>query len=270
MAVRERLHTGHPGRRLNNPLAARELRLRPLTGLPEIEEGTDLGGLIAAAAAPSAGEIVVVSQKIVSKTEGRVRLLSEISPGEEALRLAAQTGKDPRLVELILGESRSVLRAVPNLLLTETNAGWICANAGLDLSNVPGEDTVALLPEDADASARRIRAEIRGGDGGGGPAVIVADSFGRAWRLGQTDIAIGCAGIDPLADWRGRPDAAGRRLEATEIAVADQLAASADLVRDKDSAVPGAVISGLEALVTEADGPGAVAIQRPAAEDLFR
>jgi coenzyme F420-0:L-glutamate ligase / coenzyme F420-1:gamma-L-glutamate ligase len=214
-------------------------------------------------------EIVVVSQKIVSKAEGRVRRLAEIEPGEEAKRLALETRKDPRLVEVILGESRRVVRSVPNVLITETDSGWVCANAGVDASNLPAEDAVVLLPEDADASARRIRAQLREA-GGTSPAVIVADSFGRAWRLGQADIAIGCAGLDPLADWRGRRDASGRPLEATEIAVADQLAAAADLVRDKDSAVPGAVITGLAELVTEEDGPGAVAIQRPAAEDLFR
>jgi coenzyme F420-0:L-glutamate ligase/coenzyme F420-1:gamma-L-glutamate ligase len=198
-----------------------------------------------------------------------VRRLAETEPGEEAERLALETRKDPRLVEVILGESRRVVRSVPNVLITETHSGWVCANAGVDASNLPANDLVALLPEDADASARRIRAQLRDARGAA-PAVIVADSFGRAWRLGQADIAIGCAGLDPLADWRGRRDASGRRLEATEIAVADQLAAAADLVRDKDSAVPGAVITGLAELVTEEDGPGAVAIQRPAAEDLFR
>lgn len=198
-----------------------------------------------------------------------MRRLAEIEPGEEAERLALETRKDPRLVEVILGESRRVVRSVPDVLITETHSGWVCANAGVDASNLPADDLVALLPEDADASARRIRAQLRDASGAA-PAVVVADSFGRPWRLGQADIAIGCAGLDPLADWRGRRDASGRRLEATEIAVADQLAAAADLVRDKDSAVPGAVITGLGELVTEEDGPGAVAIQRPAAEDLFR
>lgn len=237
--------------------------------MPEIEEGADLGRLIAAAAAPTSDEIVVVSQKVVSKAEGRLRRLAEIEPGEEAERLALETGKDPRLVEVILGESRRVVRSVPNVLITETHSGWVCANAGVDASNLPADDLVALLPEDADASARRIRAQLRDA-GGVAPAVIVSDSFGRAWRLGQADIAIGCAGLDPLVDWRGRRDASGRRLEATEIAVADQLAAAADLVRDKDAAVPGAVITGLGELVTAEDGPGAAAIQRPAAVDLFR
>ncbi len=249
-------------------MTGRELRARPLTGLPEVEAGADLGELIAAAAAPGAEEIVVVSQKIVSKAEGRVRRLTEVEPGDEARRLAERTGRDARMIELALAESRAVIRAEPGVLICETNSGWICANAGIDASNLPGEETVALLPEDADASARAIRAQLSAG--GAGPAVIVADSFGRPWRLGQAEIAIGCAGVDPLADWRGRADAGGRELEATVIAVADQLAAFADLVREKDSGIPGAVVSGLGHLVTAEDGPGATAIQRPAAEDLFR
>jgi coenzyme F420-0:L-glutamate ligase/coenzyme F420-1:gamma-L-glutamate ligase len=250
-------------------LSARELRLRPLAGLPEIEEGADLGALIAAAASPSSEEIVVVSQKVVSKAEGRIRRLEDVEPGDKARELAARTEKDPKMVELILSESVSVIRAVPGVLITETKGGWICANAGIDASNLAGEGELALLPEDADASARAIRAEIKAVSGQL-PAVIVADSFGRPWRRGQADIAIGAAGVDPLADWRGRPDTRGRLMEATEIAVIDQLAAAADLVRDKTSQVPGAVIAGLGALVRPDDGPGAAAIQRSRDEDLFR
>jgi coenzyme F420-0:L-glutamate ligase/coenzyme F420-1:gamma-L-glutamate ligase len=250
-------------------VALREMRVRPLAGLPEISAGDPLGALISDSASPGADEIVVVSQKIVSKAEGRTRRLSEVEAGEEAQRLATQTGKDPRMVELALAESRAVIRTEPGVLICETNDGWICANAGIDASNTSGEDEVTLLPEDADASARRLRAEISE-HAGASPAIVIADSFGRPWRLGQADIAIGCAGLIALADWRGRPDAAGRELAATEIAVADQLAAAADLARDKDSGVPGAVISGLEDLVTAEDGPGAKAIQRPADQDLFR
>jgi len=249
-------------------LAARELRVRPLAGLPEIEPGAELGKLIADAAAPTAEEIVVVSQKVVSKAEDRVRELAGIEPDERATELASRTDKDPRMVALALEESRQVIRAEPGVLICETNAGWICANAGIDASNLPAGH-VALLPIDADESARRIRAEISAAKGAK-PAVVIADSFGRPWRLGQADIAIGCAGIAPVADWRGRADAGGRELEATEIAHADELAAAADLVRDKDSGVPGAVIAGLGGLVNADDGPGAAAIQRPAAEDLFR
>ena len=249
-------------------MTARQLRIRPLTGLPELQEGDDLGRLIAEAAAPAADEIVVVSQKAVSKVEGRVRRLTEVEPGDRARAVAAQLDKDPALVELVLSESRRIVRAERGVLITETDAGWVCANAGIDSSNLE-EGLVSLLPEDGDASARRIRQEI-GEASGVTPAVVVADSFGRAWRIGQADVAIGCAGLPPLADWRGRRDQHGRELSATHIALADELAAAADLVRDKDSGVPGAIIAGLQDLVTPDDGPGAQAIRRPPEEDLFR
>jgi coenzyme F420-0:L-glutamate ligase/coenzyme F420-1:gamma-L-glutamate ligase len=250
-------------------MSARELVLRPIAGLPEVTEGADLGALIAAAAEPGDGDVVVVSQKAVSKAEGRIRRLDQVEPSERARELAAKTGKDPALVELALEESRAVIRAAPGVLITETRGGWVCANSGIDSSNVGGEGRVALLPVDADESARRIRSGVRAA-AGHAPAVVVADSFGRPWRLGQADVALGCAGIAPLDDWRGRLDAGGRELSATAIAVIDELAAAADLVRDKDSRVPGAVVSGLEHLVTADDGPGARALQRPVGEDLFR
>ena len=248
--------------------SARELRIRPLTGIPELRAGDELGGLIARAAAPSGGDVVVVSQKAVSKVEGRVRRLADVSPGERARDLAAELDKDPALVELVLSESRRVVRADRGVLITETNAGWICANAGIDSSNLD-EGMVSLLPEDGDVSARRIRASISASSGEA-PAVLIADSFGRAWRVGQADVAIGCAGLEPLADWRGGRDAQGHLLSATHIAIADELASAADLVRDKDSGVPGAIVSGLEELVIAGDGPGARAIPRPAEDDLFR
>jgi coenzyme F420-0:L-glutamate ligase/coenzyme F420-1:gamma-L-glutamate ligase len=247
---------------------SRELRIRPLTGVPEVGEGDDLGGLIAAAAAPAPDEIVVISQKVVSKAEGRLRRLDEVEPGERARAMAARVDKDPALVELVLSESRRVVRAARGVLITETHAGWVCANAGIDSSNLEA-GTVSLLPEDGDASARRIRSEI-GGVSGARPAVVVADSFGRAWRIGQADVAIGCAGLPPLADWRGRLDQHGRELAATHIALADELASAADLVRDKDSGVPGAIVAGLGHLVMADDGPGARAIPRAAEDDLFR
>jgi coenzyme F420-0:L-glutamate ligase/coenzyme F420-1:gamma-L-glutamate ligase len=250
-------------------MSARDLRLRPITGLPELTEGADLGALIAAAAEPDDGDVVVVSQKAVSKAEGRIRRLDQVEPSDRARELAARTDKDPALVELALQASREVIRAAPGVLITETDDGWVCANAGIDSSNLGAEGEVALLPVDADESARRIRGGIRA-TAGSAPAVVVADSFGRPWRLGQADVALGCAGIAPLDDWRGRIDASGRELSATAIAVIDELAAAADLVRDKDSRVPGAVVSGLEHLVTADDGPGARALQRPAGEDLFR
>jgi coenzyme F420-0:L-glutamate ligase / coenzyme F420-1:gamma-L-glutamate ligase len=249
-------------------LAARELRIRPLTGIPELREGDDLGSLIASAASPAGDEIVVVSQKAVSKVEGRVRRLSEVEPSKRARTVAAEVDKDPALVELVLSESSRIVRAARGVLITETRGGWVCANAGIDSSNL-GEGLVSLLPEDGDASARRIRAEIANASAAA-PAVVIADSFGRAWRIGQADVAIGCAGLPPLADWRGRRDKQGRELSATHIALADELASAADLTRDKDSGIPGAIVSGLGDLVTADDGPGARAFPRPAEEDLFR
>jgi coenzyme F420-0:L-glutamate ligase/coenzyme F420-1:gamma-L-glutamate ligase len=249
-------------------LPTRELRITPLKGLPELRDGDELGRLIAETAAPAAGEVVVISQKAVSKAEGRVRLLAEVEPGERARELATVLDKDAELVELVLAESSRVVRAERGVLITETKAGWVCANAGIDTSNLAvGE--VSLLPVDGDASARRIRGEIEGASGSA-PAVVIADSFGRAWRVGQADVAIGCAGIAPVADWRGRRDRQGGELTATLIAIADELASAADLVRDKDSGVPGAVVSGLDDLVIADDGPGAAPLRRAAEEDLFR
>lgn len=246
------------------------LEIQPLAGMPEVGEGDDIASLIAAAAHEPVreGDVVVVSQKIVSKAEGRTRDLASVRPGAEALEAAGRTGKDPRLVELVLEEAASVLRAEAGVIIVRTHSGLVCANAGIDTSNVPGAESVTLLPEDADASARRIRAGLRT-DSGQAPAVVVADSFGRPWRLGQTDVAIGCAGLVSLDDWRGRADRGGRELAATAIAIADEAAAAADLARDKTSGLPVVVIRGLERFVTRADGPGAAALRRPESEDLF-
>ena len=241
-----------------------EVRVVPVVGLPEFGPGMAIGAEIAARAEVRDGDVVVVSQKVVSKAEGRVRRLAEVEPGEEAEGLATELGKAPELVELILAESREVLRAERGVLITETRHGFVCANAGVDSSNLPA-GTVSLLPEDPDASARRIRKEIRAAAG-----VVVADSFGRAWRLGQAEVAIGCAGIAPLDDWRGRADAGGHELEATLIAIADEAASAADLVRDKSSRTPAAIVRGLDRYVTVEDGPGATALRRPRDEDLFR
>lgn len=246
-----------------------EVRVLPVAGLPEFATGMSVGAEIAARAELANGDVVVVSQKVVSKAEGRVRRLSSVAPGDEACRLADTLGKEPALVQLILDESKEVLRAERGVLIVETRHGFVCANAGIDRSNLPEADTVALLPEDPDASARRIRAELQAASGGR-VAVVVSDSFGRAWRLGQSEVAIGCAGLMPLDDWRGRADAEGRELEATSIAVADEAAAAADLVRDKASRVPAAVIRGLGRFVTTEDGPGGAALRRPPDEDLFR
>jgi len=242
-----------------------ELRVIPVEGMPEVSEGMKLGELIAERAELQDGDVVVISQKVVSKAEGRVQRLAEVEPSERARELGKELGKEVALVELILNESREILRAERGILITETNHGLVCANAGIDSSNLPDDDTVCLLPEDPDASARRIRAEL-----GNTVGVVIADSFGRAWRLGQAEVAIGCAGLTPMDDWRGRADAGGRELQATAIAIADEVAAAADLVRTKDSGVPAAVVRGLDRYVTAEDGPGAAALRRPPAEDLFR
>ena len=250
------------------------LEIVPVTGIAEIREGDRLGALIARALEEQGtvltdADVVCVSQKVVSKAEGRVRDLNEVAPGTEALRLAAKLGKDPRLVEMVLAESSRVVRAERGVLITETLHGWICANAGIDSSNVAGDDAVTLLPLDADASARRLRAELADATGAR-PAVVVSDSFGRPWRVGQTEIAIGCSGLAPLDDWRGRRDRAGLELAATEVAIADELAAAADLARDKASGIPAVVVRGAGRHRVDADGPGAAALRRAAAEDLFR
>jgi coenzyme F420-0:L-glutamate ligase / coenzyme F420-1:gamma-L-glutamate ligase len=247
---------------LNTPGA---LRVLPVEGIPEVREGMAIGQLVAERAQLDSGDVVVVSQKVVSKVEGRLRRLSSVRPGAEARRLAERLGKDPALVQLVLDESREVLRAERGVLIAETRQGVICANAGIDSSNIPGQDTVSLLPEDPDASARRIRDEI-----GSRVAVVVSDSIGRPWRIGQTEVAIGCAGLRPIDDWRDREDSHGERLAATLIAIADEAAAAADLVRDKANRVPAAVVRGLGRFVTVEDGPGAAALRRPREEDLFR
>lgn len=246
----------------------------PVVGLPGIGTGDPLGRLIGDALAAAGdtlddGDVVAISQKIVSKAEGRIVDLSEVEPGDRALELGARVDKDPRVVELILRESRAVVRAEYGVLIVEEASGWIAANAGIDASNVPGEDHVTLLPLDPDASARRIRTELRRA-AGAAPAVVIADSFGRPWRLGQTDVAIGCAGLVPLDDWIGRHDLEGRELAATAIAIADEVAAAADLARVKDAGIPAAVVRGIAQFVTPDDGPGARVLQRPEGEDLFR
>jgi coenzyme F420-0:L-glutamate ligase / coenzyme F420-1:gamma-L-glutamate ligase len=236
-----------------------------------VQAGFDL----AAAIAPSVrnGDVVVVAQKVVSKAEGRVVDLRSVSPRPEAVALANDFDKDPRVVEVVLSESVSVLRASHGVLICETRHGFVCANAGVDMSNAAGEGVAILLPLDPDASARRLRAALKRfacDSGVNVVGVVISDSFGRAWRLGVTDVAIGAAGIEVLEDWRGRPDAHGRKMQATEVAVADQLAAAADLARTKDSQEPVVLIGGAERYVTDDDGPGAAALRRPRALDLFR
>ena len=246
------------------------LTATPLEGLPEISPGDDLGLVIANAAPPLAeGDVLVVAHKAVSKAEGRTVALGTVVPGPRAHALAARLRKDPRHVQVVLDNSREVLRAERGVLVCLTPHGFVCANAGVDASNVPGEETVLLLPQDPDSSARALRDRLRELTGRA-PAVVVTDSFGRAWRHGQCDVAIGCAGLRPLEDWRGATDALGRTLRATWIGVADQLAATADLARRKDSSQPVVLVRGAERHVTGEDGPGAAALVRPETEDLFR
>jgi coenzyme F420-0:L-glutamate ligase/coenzyme F420-1:gamma-L-glutamate ligase len=240
------------------------ITVEAVTGLPEVREGDDLAALIAARCPLGAGDVLVVAHKVVSKAEGRVVALASVEPSARARELAEPWEKDPRQVEVVLRESAEVLRAERGVLISRTRHGFVCANAGVDASNAGGADEVVLLPLDPDASARRLRAALPGR-----PAVVVTDSFGRAWRHGQVDVAIGIAGLAPLEDWRGLPDAVGRPMRASWVAIADEAAAAADLVRTKDGGVPAAVVRGLGRHVQEADGPGAGALLRPPDEDLF-
>jgi coenzyme F420-0:L-glutamate ligase/coenzyme F420-1:gamma-L-glutamate ligase len=240
-----------------------ELQAWALPGLPEVRPGDDLGELLAAHSFEP-GDIVVVAHKVVSKAEGALRRLEEVMPTERAIELAGAHGKDPRHVQVVLDESAAIVRAERGVLICRTHHGFVCANAGVDASNAPGPDIVVTLPRDPDASARALRAKLPHR-----PAVVIADSFGRAWRHGQCDVAIGIAGLAPLDDWRGRRDSAGYDLRATLIAIADEAAAAADLVRDKTSREPAVVVRGLQRYVSDDDGPGAQALIRPRSEDLF-
>jgi coenzyme F420-0:L-glutamate ligase/coenzyme F420-1:gamma-L-glutamate ligase len=242
-----------------------------LPSLPAVAPGDDLAGAIAAVAPADLGDgdALVVAHKVVSKAEGRVRRLDEIEPGERARALAAEHHKDARLVQAVLDESAELLRAVDGVLICVTRHGFVCANAGVDQSNAGAADELVLLPEDPDASARRLRAGVAAARGVR-PAVVIADSFGRAWRLGQTDVAIGLAGLTAVDHWHGRPDAFGRELRVSAIAIADAAAAAADLARAKDSLEPVVLVRGLERYVTPDDGPGAAALLRAREQDLFR
>jgi coenzyme F420-0:L-glutamate ligase/coenzyme F420-1:gamma-L-glutamate ligase len=244
------------------------LRAEALPGLPEIRPEHDLAALLAEAAGrlPDPGlaptDVLVIAHKAVAKAEGRVVTLASVTPGARAAALAAEHGKDPRLVELILAESAEIVRADAGRFICRTRHGFVCANAGVDQSNAGGVERAVLLPRDPDGSARALRARL-------GCAIVIADSFGRAWRVGQAEVAIGCAGLLPVDDWRGRPDAGGRELHATLIAVADEAAAAADLVRGKATGEPAVRLRGLERFVLGEDGPGAAALVRARDQDLF-
>jgi coenzyme F420-0:L-glutamate ligase/coenzyme F420-1:gamma-L-glutamate ligase len=243
-----------------------------LAGIPEIQAGDDLAGHLARALAPhgpTPGDVLVIAHKAISKTEGRIRRLADVTPSARARELARAHDKDARHVQVILDESAEIIRAAHGVLIAVTHHGFVCANAGVDASNVGGHDTVLMLPRDPDGSARRLRAAL-GDRLGVRPAVIVTDSFGRAWRQGQVDVTIGCAGLSALEDWRGRRDRHGRELRATVIAVADEIAAAADLARTKDGGQPAVLVRGVGRHVTGDDGPGVAPLLRPRESDLFR
>lgn len=244
-----------------------EIRLIPLRGIRELDEGDDLGAMLVEAAAHAggleAGDVLVVAQKAVSKVEGRIVHLSDVEPSTRARELAGD--EDARRIEVILRESRDIVRTRPPLIIAETSHGFVCASAGVDASNAKGPDTVVLLPLDPDDSARRLRArihELAGVDVG----VIVSDSFGRAFRRGTTDVALGVSGLAPLRDLRGQRDSAGYELHATEIAVADELAGAAELVMGKTEGVPAVIVRGVTAA---GEGSGADLLM-PRERDLFR
>ena len=239
------------------------ISIRPVEGLPEIGEGDDLAELIAERAELEDGDVLVVAQKAVSKAEGRVVRLADVEPSERARELAGQ--EDARRHEVILRESARIVRSRPPLVISETRHGFVCASAGVDSSNAPDRETVVLLPLDPDASAAGLRERLReltGAEVG----VIVSDSFGRAWRQGTTDVAIGAAGVRPLLDLKGTRDRVGYELHATVIAVADELAGAAELVLGKTDGVPAAVIRGVDA---RGEGTASELVM-PAERDLFR
>lgn len=249
--------------------AARVLQLFPIPGLPEIRKGDDLAEQIAEAAAKSGlrvedGDIVVVAQKIISKAEGAVVALASVEPSPEAQVLGGKSGKDARMAEMVIRESRRILRS-ERVLITETHHGFVCANAGIDHSNVPGEDSVTLLPRDPDGSAERLAAGLRLRTRKR-IAVIISDTFGRPWRLGLTNVAIGASGLPVLLDLRGTRDREGRLLTATVLAVADELAAAAGLLMGKSEGTPAVLIRGYG---YKPASEKAASIIRPAAEDLF-
>ena len=244
-----------------------ELRAIPLRGIPELEEGDDLAALFVEAAARGTGferdDVLVVAQKAVSKVEGRVVQLAGVEPSERARELAGDS--DARRIEVVLGEAREVLRVRPPLVIAETRHGFVCASAGVDVSNAKGPDTLVLLPLDPDASAARLRSSIRE-LAGVEIGVIVSDSFGRAWRIGTTDVALGVAGIVAVMDLDGQRDSLGYELHATQIAVADEIAGAAQLVMGKLDGIPAAIVRGLE---LGGDGLGSDLVM-PRERDLFR
>ncbi len=245
------------------------IRLLPLTGIPAVGPGDDLARLLANAAQACgialSGGVLVVCQKVVSKAEGRIVALADVEPSERARKIAAEDAKDPRHVELVLRESARIVRHGRGVMICETKHGFVCANAGVDLSNAPAEGVAVLLPVDPDASAAALRQALLE-RGAGLLAIVVSDTFGRPWREGLVDVAIGCAGIAPLSDQRGERDLAGRELQVTTTATADQLAAAAGMLMRKDAGVPAVWIDGLP---IRGDGSVRETLRDPST-DLFR
>ena len=244
-----------------------------ITGIPEIQPGDRLGQTIVEASVAQGtslapGDILVVTQKIVSKAEGRLLKLSTVEPSDFAVNFAKAADRDPRLIELVLQESKSIVRMDPDrgVIISETHHGFVCANAGIDQSNIPGDDVVCLLPVDSDESARRISEDVYSASGVRTP-VIISDTFGRAWRDGHVNFAVGVAGMDPMMDYRGLPDAQGREMHVTTIAVADEIAAAAELVQFKAIGVPVSVVRGYPFQEFEGNSSQLV---RERARDMFR
>jgi coenzyme F420-0:L-glutamate ligase/coenzyme F420-1:gamma-L-glutamate ligase len=250
--------------------APEPIRLVALPGIPAVQPGDDLPALIRAAAQRASISLengaLVVCQKIVSKAEGRVVALSEVTPSAEALKLAAEDEHDPRQLELVLRETTRIVRRGHGVTISETKHGFVCANAGVDLSNAPAPDTAVLLPLDPDASARALRDALLAEAATPPFAVIISDTFGRPWREGLVDVALGSAGIEPICDLRGSSDLGGRELQVTATATADQLAAAAGLLMQKDAGTPAVWIEGIE---IKGDGDIRETLRDPAT-DLFR
>ena len=252
-------------------MSSHPIEIRGLTSLPEIRAGADLTAAILAACRqesfePEDGDVFVVTQKIVSKAEGRTMDLRDVAPSPLAEGFARSANKDPRVVEIALREASRIVRMDRGVLITETRHGFVCANSGVDASNVGGFDTVTLLPEDPDASARRLREELEA-ETGRRFAVILSDTFGRPWRDGVTNIAIGVSGMKALVDYRGQTDPQGRSLATTVVAVADELASAAELVMGKLDGIPVAILRGYP---FQPGGDGAKPLLRAREHDLFR
>ena len=274
-----RSSAGGTGPSPENPRAPHRLLAVALPPLPEIRPGDDLARHVVVAwrtlsaeeplLAPAAGDVLVITQKVVSKAEGALVDLRSVTPRPEAIAFAERWERDPRQVEVVLREAAEVVRMERGVLITRTRHGFVCANGGVDASNVP-PDTVTLLPHDPDRSARELRTrvgELLGLSPDEAPAVIVSDSFGRPWRLGITDVALGVAGFGPLDDLRGRPDAGGRVMHATVVAVADEIAAAAELAAGKTSGRPVVLVRG--ATLPPGDGSVAGDVVMPRQQDLF-